>query len=127
MNWLILIFAGLLEVVWAVGLKYTHGFTKPLPSVVTVVAMAASFYCLSLAMRALPLSIAYTVWVGIGMVGAVLFGIIFLKEPVNLFKVVSLLLIISGIPGLKLSSGAYSVYAASIWPGMINIVGYCDT
>ena len=106
MNWLILIFAGLLEVVWAVGLKYTHGFTKPLPSVVTVVAMAASFYCLSLAMRALPLSIAYTVWVGIGMVGAVLFGIIFLKEPVNLFKVVSLLLIISGILGLKLSSGA---------------------
>lgn len=106
MNWLILIFAGLLEVVWAVGLKYTHGFTKPLPSVVTVVAMAASFYCLSLAMRSLPLSIAYTVWVGIGMVGAVLFGIIFLKEPVNLFKVVSLLLIISGIPGLKLSSGA---------------------
>ncbi len=106
MNWLILIFAGLLEVVWAVGLKYTHGFTKPLPSVVTVVAMAASFYCLSLAMRSLPLSIAYTVWVGIGMVGAVLFGIIFLKEPVNLFKVVSLLLIISGILGLKLSSGA---------------------
>ena len=106
MNWLILIFAGLLEVVWAVGLKCTHGFTKPLPSVVTVVAMAASFYCLSLAMRSLPLSIAYTVWVGIGMVGAVLFGIIFLKEPVNLFKVVSLLLIISGILGLKLSSGA---------------------
>lgn len=106
MNWLILIFAGLLEVVWAVGLKYTHGFTKPLPSVVTVVAMAASFYCLSLAMRSLPLSIAYTVWVGIGMVGAVLFGIIFLKEPVNQFKVVSLLLIISGILGLKLSSGA---------------------
>ena len=98
MNWLILIFAGLLEVVWAVGLKCTHGFTKPLPSVVTVVAMAASFYCLSLAMRSLPLSIAYTVWVGIGM--------IFLKEPVNLFKVVSLLLIISGILGLKLSSGA---------------------
>ena len=106
MNWLILIFAGLLEVVWAVSLKYTHGFTKPLPSVVTVVAMAASFYCLSLAMRSLPLSIAYTVWVGIGMVGAVLFGIIFLKEPVNLFKVVSLLLIISGTLGLKLSSGA---------------------
>ena len=98
MNWLILIFAGLLEVVWAVGLKYTHGFTKPLPSVVTVAAMAASFYCLSLAMHSLPLSIAYTVWVGIGM--------IFLKEPVNLFKVVSLLLIISGILGLKLSSGA---------------------
>jgi quaternary ammonium compound-resistance protein SugE len=104
MNWLILIVAGLLEVVWAVGLKYTDGFTKPLPSVITVIAMAASFYCLSLAMRSLPLSIAYTVWVGIGMVGAVIFGVIFLKEPINLVKIISLLLIISGILGLKLSS-----------------------
>jgi len=104
MNWLILIVAGLLEVVWAVGLKYTDGFTKPLPSVITLVAMAASFYCLSLAMRSLPLSIAYTVWVGIGMVGAVIFGVIFLKEPINMVKGISLLLIISGILGLKLSS-----------------------
>lgn len=104
MNWLILIVAGLLEVVWAVGLKYTDGFTKPLPSVITLVAMAASFYCLSLAMRSLPLSIAYTVWVGIGMVGAVNFGVIFLKEPINMVKGISLLLIISGILGLKLSS-----------------------
>lgn len=104
MNWLILIVAGLLEVVWAVGLKYTNGFTKPLPSVITIVAMAASFYCLSLAMRSLPLSIAYTVWVGIGMVGAVIFGVIFLKEPINMVKGISLLLIISGILGLKLSS-----------------------
>ena len=104
MNWLILIVAGLLEVVWAVGLKYTDGFTKPLPSVITIAAMAASFYCLSLAMRSLPLSIAYTVWVGIGMVGAVIFGIIVLKEPINMVKVISLLLIISGILGLKLSS-----------------------
>lgn len=104
MNWLILIVAGLLEVVWAVGLKYTDGFTKPLPSVITLVAMAASFYCLSLAMRSLPLSIAYTVWVGIGMVGAVIFGVIFLKEPINLVKIISLLLIIGGILGLKLSS-----------------------
>lgn len=106
MNWLILIFAGLLEVIWAVGLKYTHGFTKPLPSLITVVAMAASFYCLSIAMRSLPLSIAYTVWVGIGMVGAVVFGILFLKEPLNPFKVFSLLLIMTGIIGLKLSSAA---------------------
>ncbi len=106
MNWLILILAGLLEVVWAVGLKYTHGFTKPLPSLITVTAMAASFYCLSIAMRSMPLSIAYTVWVGIGMVGAVVFGVIFLKEPVNPFKVFSLLLILSGILGLKLSSVA---------------------
>lgn len=106
MNWLILIFAGLLEVVWAVGLKYTHGFTKPLPSLVTIVAMAASFYCLSIAMRSLPLSIAYTVWVGIGIIGTVVFGVIFLKEPINAFRVFSLLLIITGILGLKLSSAA---------------------
>ncbi|ELC3206658.1 multidrug efflux SMR transporter [Vibrio parahaemolyticus] len=106
MNWLILIFAGLLEVVWAVGLKHTNGFTKPIPSIATVTAMAASFYCLSIAMRSLPLSIAYTVWVGIGMVGAVLFGVVFLKEPLNTFKLISLLLIIVGITGLKISSSA---------------------
>ena len=104
MSWLVLIFAGLLEVVWAVSLKYTDGFTKPIPSIITVIAMAASFYCLSIAMRSLPLSIAYTVWVGIGMVGAVIFGITFLKEPVNTFKIISLLLIITGILGLKISS-----------------------
>tara|TARA_B100002049_G_C15937572_1_gene314875 strand:- start:90 stop:410 length:321 start_codon:yes stop_codon:yes gene_type:complete len=106
MNWLILISAGLLEVVWAVGLKYTHGFTKPLPSLITVVAMAASFYCLSIAMRSLPLSIAYTVWVGIGMVGAVIVGAVVLKEPINALKILSLLLIIVGIIGLKLSAPA---------------------
>lgn len=103
MNWLILIFAGLLEVVWAVGLKYTHGFTKPLPSIITIAAMAASFYCLSIAMRSLPLSIAYAVWVGIGMVGAVVFAVVFLKEPLSTVKLISLLLIITGILGLKLS------------------------
>ncbi|EOD9423277.1 DMT family transporter [Vibrio campbellii] len=106
MNWLILILAGLLEVVWAVGLKYTDGFTKPAPSIANVTAMAASFYCLSIAMRSLPLSIAYTVWVGIGMVGAVIFGVVFLKEPINTFKVISLMLIITGILGLKLSLAA---------------------
>ena len=106
MNWLILIFAGLLEVFWAVGLKYTDGFTKPIASIATITAMAASFYCLSVAMRTLPLSIAYTIWVGIGMIGTVIFGIVFLKEPLNTFKVFSLLLIITGILGLKISSAA---------------------
>ncbi len=106
MNWLILIFAGLLEVVWAVGLKYTHGFTKPLPSFITIAAIAASFYCLSIAMRSLPFSIAYAVWVGIGMVGAVVFTVVFLKEPLSTVKVISLLLIITGILGLKLSSAS---------------------
>ncbi|MHA2937218.1 DMT family transporter [Vibrio sp. RC27] len=104
MCWLVLIFAGLLEVAWAVGLKYTDGFTKPFPSIATVTAMVASFYCLSIAMRTLPLSIAYTVWVGIGMVGAVIFGTVFLKEPLSTLKMISLLLIIIGILGLKISS-----------------------
>lgn len=104
MNWLILIFAGLLEVVWAVGLKYTEGFSKPIPSIITIAAMLASVYFLSVAMRSLPLSIAYAVWVGIGMVGAVIFGVLVFKEPLTLFKLMSLLLITTGIIGLKLSS-----------------------
>ncbi|MCX4189007.1 quaternary ammonium compound efflux SMR transporter SugE [Methylophaga sp. OBS3] len=104
MNWLILIFAGLLEVVWAVGLKYTEGFSKPIPSIITIAAMLASVYFLSVAMRSLPLSIAYAVWVGIGMIGAVIFGVLVFKEPLTLFKLVSLLLITTGIIGLKLSS-----------------------
>ena len=104
MNWLILIIAGLLEVSWAVGLKYTDGFTKPIPSIFTIIAMAASFYCLSIAMRAIPLSIAYTVWVGIGMIGTVIFSVIFLDESINAIKIISLLLLVSGIVGLKLSS-----------------------
>lgn len=69
MSWLLLAFAGLLEVVWAIGLKFTNGFTKPVPSIITLVAMAASFYFLSVALRTLPLSVAYSVWVGIGMLG----------------------------------------------------------
>ena len=104
MNWLILIFAGVLEVVWAVGLKYTEGFSKPIPSIITIAAMLASVYFLSVAMRSLPLSIAYAVWVGIGMIGAVIFGVLVFKEPLTLFKLVSLLLITTGIIGLKLSS-----------------------
>ncbi|NMH60337.1 DMT family transporter [Alteromonas ponticola] len=104
MNWLLLVFAGLLEVVWAIGLKYTDGFSKPVPSVITVAAMVASFYFLSIAMRTIPLSIAYTVWVGIGMVGAVIVGVFVFKETLSMVKAISLLLIIAGIVGLKLSS-----------------------
>ena len=104
MSWLILILAGLFEVVWAVGLKFTDGFSKPLPSVITLAAMGASFYFLSLAMKALPLGVAYSVWVGVGMVGAVIVGIMAFNEPVSVLKLVSVLLIISGIIGLKLSS-----------------------
>ncbi len=104
MSWLILILAGLLEVVWAVGLKFTEGFSKPLPSLITLVAMAASFYFLSLAMRELPLGVAYSVWVGVGMVGAVIVGVVVFGESLGAVKLVSLLLIISGIVGLKLSA-----------------------
>lgn len=104
MSWFILILAGFLEVVWAVGLKFTDGFSKPLPSMITLAAMGASFYFLSLAMKALPLGVAYSVWVGVGMVGAVIVGVVAFNESLGMVKLVSLLLIISGIIGLKLST-----------------------
>jgi quaternary ammonium compound-resistance protein SugE len=104
MNWLILFFAGLLEVIWAIGLKYTDGFTRPAPSLVTLIAMAGSFYLLSIAMRELPLSTAYVVWVGIGAVGAAIAGVVLFQESVSTLKVVSLLLVVTGIIGLKLSA-----------------------
>ncbi|WP_462154273.1 DMT family transporter [Pseudoalteromonas piscicida] len=104
MSWLLLAFAGLLEVVWAIGLKCTNGFTKPVPSIITLVAMAASFYFLSVALRTLPLSVAYSVWVGIGMIGSIIVGFVYFKEPLSSLKLLSLLLIVIGIIGLKLSS-----------------------
>lgn len=103
MSWLILFCAGLLEVVWAVGLKYTEGFTKPLASGITVAAMIGSFYLLGMAMRTLPLGTAYAVWVGIGIVGAAIAGIFMLNESLSPMRIISLLLIIAGIVGLKLS------------------------
>jgi len=106
MNWLILIFAGLLEVGWAVGLKYTEGFTKPVPSIATVAAMAVSLYLLSVAMRTLPMGVAYAVWVGIGMTGAAIYGVVFFQEPQSTLKVISLLFIVAGIIGLKWSMAA---------------------
>ncbi|MDP4487632.1 multidrug efflux SMR transporter [Pseudoalteromonas piscicida] len=104
MSWLLLVFAGLLEVVWAIGLKFTNGFTKPVPSIITLVAMAASFYFLSVALRTLPLSVAYSVWVGIGMLGSIIVGFVYFKEPLSSLKLLSSLLIVIGIIGLKLSS-----------------------
>lgn len=106
MNWLILIFAGLLEVGWVVGLKYSEGFTKPVPSIVTVAAMAISLYLLSIAMRSLPMGTAYAVWVGIGMLGAVVFGSVFFHESVSVLKIVSVIFIVFGIVGLKWSASA---------------------
>lgn len=104
MSWLILVFAGILEVFWAVGLKYSEGFTKPFPSVATLAAMAASLYLLSLALRSLPLSVAYGIWVGIGMVGAVIVGLVVFQETLSPMKVISLLLLVAGVIGLKWSS-----------------------
>lgn len=103
MIWLILVLAGLLEVVWATGLKFTEGFTRPLPSLVTLLAMAGSFYLLSQAMRSWPLGSAYAIWVGIGVIGAAIAGVILFREPVSALKIISLLLIVAGIVGLKLS------------------------
>lgn len=106
MSWFFLILAGLLEVVWAVGLKYTEGFTRPGASLVTLGAMVGSVYLLSLAMRSLPLGTAYGVWVGIGAVGAAIAGMVLFKEPATMLRVVSLVLVVAGIVGLKLSSAA---------------------
>lgn len=104
MAWIILLFAGLFEVVWAVGLKYTEGFTRLVPSVITVVGMAISFWLLSTAMKTLPLGTAYAVWVGIGAIGAFIAGIVLFQEVLSPMRVVSVLLIAAGLIGLKLAS-----------------------
>lgn len=104
MNWFILLVAGLFEVVWAVGLKYTEGFTRPWPSLITLVAMGLSFYLLSMALRQLPLGTAYAVWVGVGAVGTAVIGILWLGESVTPLKLVSLGLVVAGIIGLKLAA-----------------------
>jgi quaternary ammonium compound-resistance protein SugE len=104
MSWAILVAAGLLEIVWAVGIKYTDGFTRLWPTVVTVSAMLLSIWLLGIAMKSLPVGTAYAIWVGIGAVGTAIFGIILFSEPANAGKLLSLLLIIAGIIGLKLST-----------------------
>ncbi len=104
MSWLILLIAGFLEVIWAIGLKYTDGFTKFWPSVATIAAMISSFVLLGIAMKTLPMGVAYSVWVGIGAVGAVLMGVLLFSESVSLLKIISVSLIVLGIIGLKISS-----------------------
>jgi quaternary ammonium compound-resistance protein SugE len=105
MNWFILIVAGLFEVGWAVGLKYTEGFTRLLPSVLTIGAMIISLGLLGLALKTLPLGSAYGIWVGVGAVGTAIVGILLFDETVSTLKFVSLVLVVAGIVGLKLSSG----------------------
>lgn len=104
MSWFILVIAGLLEVVWAIGLKYTHGFTRITPSIITVVAMLISVVLLSWAMKTLPVGTAYAVWTGIGAFGAAIAGIVLLGESASLARIVSLCLIVAGIIGLKISA-----------------------
>ncbi len=104
MQWLWLVIAGILEVGWAVGLKYSQGFSRFVPSIFTLMGMIASFYFLSLALRSLPLGTAYAVWTGIGAVGTVLLGIILFKEPADLIRLLCIGLILMGIVGLKMSS-----------------------
>lgn len=106
MAWLILFIAGLLEVAWAIGLKYTEGFTRLWPSVWTLVALVASFVLLGLAMKSLPVGTAYSVWVGIGAVGTVILGVFLFHEPTNALRIISVCLILAGVIGLKLSTPA---------------------
>ena len=104
MAWVLLVVAGLFEIGWAIGLKYTEGFTRFWPSVATIAAMVVSIILLGLAARPIPIGTAYAVWTGIGAVGAVVLGIVLFHEPVNPTRVLCLLMIVAGIVGLKLSS-----------------------
>jgi quaternary ammonium compound-resistance protein SugE len=106
MNWILLVVAGLCEVAWAIGLKYTEGFTRPLPTVGTISAMLISIWLLGIAMKSLPVGTAYAVWVGIGAVGTAILGIILLNESANPARLVSLGFIVAGIVGLKLTTPA---------------------
>jgi quaternary ammonium compound-resistance protein SugE len=104
MSWLLLIVAGLLEVGWAIGLKYTEGFTRFWPSVGTALAMIVSIVLLGVAMKSLPVGTAYGVWVGVGAVGTVILGIVLFGEPANALRIASVVLIVVGIVGLKLAT-----------------------
>ncbi len=104
MAWVYLFFAGLLEIVWAVGLKYTEGFTRLWPSVGTIAAMCVSFALLGLALKSLPIGTAYAVWTGIGAVGTATLGMILFGEPRDALRLLCIALIVAGILGLKLTS-----------------------
>jgi quaternary ammonium compound-resistance protein SugE len=102
--WLFLIVAGLFEVVWAIGLKYTQGFTRPLPSAITVGAMGLSIYLLARALRSIPVGTGYAVWTGIGAVGTALVGIWLLGEPRTAARLLAIAAIVGGIVGLKMAT-----------------------
>jgi quaternary ammonium compound-resistance protein SugE len=106
MAWLLLLVAGLLEVGWAIGLKYTEGFTRLVPSVLTLGAMTASVVLLGIAMKTLPVGTSYAVWVGVGAVGTAILGMVLFGESANAGRLISLGLIVAGIVGLKLATPA---------------------
>jgi quaternary ammonium compound-resistance protein SugE len=105
MAWIILIIAGLLETGWAIGLKYTHGFTRLWPSVWTIAAIIASMYLLAVAAKTLPIGTAYAVWVGIGAAGTAILGIVLMNEPITVGRTLFLSLLIVAIVGLKFTAG----------------------
>ena len=104
MEWIYLVIAGFFEVGWALGLKYSQGFTKILPSILTVIGMVASFYFLSLSLKSLPLGNAYAIWTGIATVCTVVLGIILFKDAINVMRMICIVFIVLGIVGLKLIS-----------------------
>src|SRR5215813_10377819 len=105
-SWIVLLIAGLFEVGWAIGLKYTEGFSRLWPTVWTALAMLISLWLLGVAMRSLPVGTAYSSWVGVGAVGTVIMGIVLLGEPANAPRLVSVALIVAGIVGLKIATPA---------------------
>jgi quaternary ammonium compound-resistance protein SugE len=104
LSWLILIVAGLFEVAWALGLKFTEGFTRPLWTIATLACMIVSVWLLGVAMKTLPVGTAYAVWVGVGATGTVILGILLLDEPASVLRLASVGLIVAGIIGLKLAA-----------------------
>ena len=102
--WMVLVVAGLLEVVWAIALKYSDGFTKMAPSMVTIVAAAASFWLLAVALRVLPVGTAYAAWTGIGAVGAAVLGMLLFDEPRNAMRIACIVAIVAGVAGLRIAS-----------------------
>jgi quaternary ammonium compound-resistance protein SugE len=104
MPWILLVIAGILEACWAIGLKFTHGFTKPLPSILTLAGIMASMYLLAVAARSLPIGTAYAVWVGIGSLGAVILGMTLLGEPATPLRIFFLVLLLVSIIGLKFTT-----------------------
>jgi len=102
MSWIYLVIAGLFECGWAIGIKYTDGFTKVIPTILTLLAMTVSFWLLSIAMKTIPVGTAYAVWTGIGTIGVAILGMILFGESKEILRIISLVLIIVGIIGLKL-------------------------